>query len=78
MKMFVRVIVSIITAIAASIVGGWIFVRTIASLLVGGGPGGGLLPLLATLAVMLVLALAGFVGIFHWLGRRSPRVQTNS
>jgi hypothetical protein len=77
-EMVVRILISIAVAIASAILGAWVFLFTVAGLLVGGGPGGGLLPLVATFGIAFIFAVAGFVICFGWLGKRFTRVRTNA
>jgi hypothetical protein len=76
--MLVRILTSIAVAIASGIFGAWIFLLTAAGLLVGGGPGGGLLPFFATFVIALACAIAAFVICFGWLGKRSTRARARA
>lgn len=77
-EMVLRIIISIAVAIASAILAGWVFLLTIAGLLVGGGPGGGLLPLVATIGIAFIFAVSGFVICFAWLGKPTTRVRTSA
>jgi hypothetical protein len=76
--MVLRILISIVVAIASALLVGWVFLLTTAGLLVGGGPGGGLLPLFATFGVAFIFAVAGFVVCFGWLGKRVTVVRTKT
>ena len=71
MKLTIHILASIVSGIASAVFSGALFLFSLGRLLVGGGPGGGLLPLFATGLVGLVFGIIGFVSCLKWLRKPS-------